>query len=203
MSKSQKAIVDFRKLRAAALIPQCEFIITSMTGNTSFPTPPIPLTEVQALLDSYSAALSAAASRDRNKVALKNELRLQLNEMLTKLGNYVNLQSDGDITMIISSGFELSKLPQPRYISTPGNVKVKQGVNAGSLVCKIKADKAATSYIHMMSPAGVPEWTSVTTSRSRYEFTNLEQGKEYSFKVVVIGSNDQTAQSATVNQFAI
>ena len=201
MSKIQKAIVNFRSLRAAAIIPICEFIIASVTGNAFFPTPTPKLSELQAVLDSYTTALSEAASRDRNKVALKNQLRKQLNAMLNQLGTYVNMIADGDVTMIISSGFPLSKLPQPRYISAPQNLTVKQGQNPGTLVSKINADAAAKSYIHMITLAPLTEdsvWTSVTTSRSQYEFSNLQPGKEYFVKVAITGTKDQIAYSAGI-----
>ena len=206
MVRIQKAIVNFAKERDAAIIPPCEFIIASMTGNASFPTPTPALTEMQDLLDSYSQALSDAASRDRNKVAIKNQLRQQLNAALNQLGNYVNTQSQGDVTMIISSGFNVSKLPQPRYVTTPENLVVKPGINPGTLVTKVKADAAATGYTFMIAMASTKDdyfWTSTTTSRSQYEFTDLMPRTEYVVKVAVIGSKDQVVYSGIVNQFTM
>lgn len=206
MTRIQKAIVDYTKVRDSEISPFAEFIFNSMTGNANFPTPTPSLGDVKALVDDFSAALVDAASRDRNKIAIKNELRLQVNAALNQLGNYVNTQCNGDVTKIVSSGFKLSKTPQPRYLSEPENFTVKPGLNAGSLITKIKADKAATGYTHMMTAAPVTDnsiWTSVTSSRSQYEFTGLIQGKEYTFKVAVIGSNNQVAVSATVNKFSL
>ena len=206
MGKFQKAIVSFTKERDAAIIPLCEFIIASITGNAFFPTPVPAPTAIQTTLDDYTQALADAASRDRNKVALKNQLRNQLNGMLNQLGNYVNTTSSGDVTMIISSGFQLSKLPQPRYVSVPGNPTVKPGINPGTLVTKVKADAAAAGYTFMIAMASTKDdyfWTSTTTSRSQYEFTDLMPRTEYVVKVVVIGSKDQVVYSGIVNQFTM
>lgn len=206
MLRVQKAIVNFTKERDAAIIPLCEFIIASITGNVFFPTPVPAPTAIQTTLDDYTQALADAASRDRNKIALKNQLRSQLNNMLNQLGNYVNTTSNGDLTMIVSSGFRVSKLPQPRYVTTPENPTVKPGMNPGTLVTKLKADAAATGYTFSIALASTKDdyfWTSVTTSRCQYEFTDLMPHTEYVVKVAVIGSKDQVAYSGIVSQFTM
>src|SRR5437762_9268732 len=103
MSKIQKAIVNFTQERDAAIIPACEFIIESMTGNASFPAPIPAIPTLQGVLDSYQQALSDAASRDRSKIAIKNQLRQQLNALLNQLGNYVNTVANTDVPMLLSS----------------------------------------------------------------------------------------------------
>jgi hypothetical protein len=206
MKRIQKAIVNVSREQDAAIIPYCEFIIASITGNPFFTTPTPAITVVQAILNDYEAALADAASRDRNKVAVKKQLRKQLNAVLNQLGNYVNTQSAADVTKIVSSGFKISKLPQPRYVSAPENVAVKPGINPGSLVIKVKKDKAANGFTFMIRNADVTdnsEWTSVTSSRSKYEFTNLLRRTEYVVKVAVIGSNEQVAYSAAVSRFTM
>lgn len=206
MTRVQKIITDFKKLREAGLVPAAEFIVVSMTDNAAFPNPPVKLAELKTLLDSYIAALAEAASRDRNKIAIKNQLRQQLNEALSENGVYVNLTAKGDVPMLVSSGYRLAKQPQPRYVSVPENLTLTPGANPGTLVSKVKADKGANGYTHMLTKAPLtPEsqWQSVTTSRCRYEFTGLEVRTEYIAKVVAIGSNDQVACSATINKFTL
>ena len=206
MTRIQMIVTDHTKLRAAALVPATTFIIESMMDNEAFPQPPVKITELQTLLNSFSAALAEAASRDRNKVAIKNQLRKQLNVALGKNGKYVNMTAEGDVPTLVSSGYQLAKQPEPRYITSPKAPVIKQGVNSGSLISKVEADKAATGYIHMLTTAPVTEsseWISVNSSRSQNEFTNLQPGKEYAFKVVVIGSKDQIAYSPVTTRIAL
>lgn len=206
MTRIQTIVTDFRRLREAAMVPATSFIIESMTDNAAYPEPPVKTTVLQTLLNSYSTALAEATSRDRNKIAVKNQLRKQLNVALAQNGRYVNMMADGDVPMLVSSGYTLAKQPEPRYIVSPKAPVIKQGINSGSLICKVEADKAATGYIHMRTAAPVTEnseWISVNTTRSQYEFTDLQAGKEYAFKVVVIGSKDQIAYSPITIKIAL
>ena len=191
MARPPRAIVDYTTERDAAIIPLSKFIIESMTGNADFPEPTPTLSTLQALLDSYAAALSEAAIGDRNKIAVKKELRSRMNNTLNQLGTYVNMVSAGNIAKMISSGFNISKPAQPRHISAPENLVVKRGINPGTLVSKVKADRAATGYIHMFTTAPVTEnsvWTSISSSRCQYKITNLQPHTQYAVKVAVIGT---------------
>lgn len=206
MAKKQKALINFSRNSDSDLETLAESIMQGMTGNASFASPTPTLEDVQALLNSYSTALVNAATRDRNKVAQKNSDRTALEASLTSLGSYVNAVCNGNVVMLTSSGFPVSKLPQPRHIPTPENVIIEQGQEAGTLISKVPAVKGATGYVHQITPHPLTpdsEWEQFATSRTKYIFENLEQGKKYWFRVAAIGSNDQVATSSEVSQFVM
>lgn len=206
MAKKLKALINFRRYTDSDQETMAESILQSMDGNANFPSPTPALPDVQTLLNAYSTSLVNAATRDRNKVAQKNSDRAALEASLTSLGNYVNAVCNGNLLMLTSSGFPVSKLPQPRHIPNPETVIVEQGQAVGSLISRIPAVKGATGYVHQITPHPLTpesEWESFASSRTKYIFENLEQGKKYWFRVAAIGSNDQVATSSEVSQFVM
>ena len=99
-----------------------------MQGNSNFPAPIPALTVVDAAVQTYQAALTAAQFRDKNAVALKNQAREELTFILSQLANSVMTTANGDRAMLISSGFDISKDPEPKPISKPLPVLLTDGL---------------------------------------------------------------------------
>ena len=201
-----KALISFIKLTDSKLELMCNSIMQAMTGNANFTTPIPTLPVIQDVLDNYSAALIAAASRDRNKVALKNQYRNQLIELMRQLGNYVNTVCMGDVAMLTSSGFTLSKLPLPRHLTVPQNLIILQGLNVGTMVAKVNPVNGATSYLFEVvadSPNKNGNWLSFPSSRTKFEFEGLTQGQKYWFRVAAVGTNGQVVYGSEVSQFVM
>lgn len=177
----------------------------SVTNNPNFPNPDPPLVTVQAALTAYDNALIAAGGLDRTKVALKNEARAALEVLAARLGMYVMNVGLGNVAVLTSSGFTVIKETEPIYITNPGSVNIANGITSGELKVSVKTVKGAKSYVFQLSseaPVENTEWTSYTTSRSRYTFTNLQPGKQYWVRVAVIGAREQVAYSPVGSQFA-
>ena len=205
MKKTPSVHVSFSKYTDADLETVCNAIMQSMTENSNFLTPVPVLAEIKTVLEDYSGAKAEAASRDRNKVAAKNTVRYQLVQMMGQLGRYVNTIADGDLEKLISSGLVVSKMPAPRYVGIPQNLQVIPA-GTGKLKTQVKGDKNAISYKHEITADPLTEesvWTSVITSRSKFTFTKLEQGKKFWGRVIAIGSNDQSESSTEISQYTI
>lgn len=205
MIRKRKPLVNFARYSDAKIIPPAEFIIESMQANPAFASPLPKILDVATVLNSYKLALTEASSRDRTKVALKNQLRMQLNDLLKQLGVYVDNVANGDVTTIVLSGYAVSKDPEPRYITAPTAPVLKPGNNPGTIACKIKKVKYANSYVYMLADTQTKDavWTSITSTRTALTFSNLEPGKLYTIKVAAIGSNAQLEYSIPVNQYAL
>lgn len=206
MQKIIKALINFSKFTDSKLEQVCKAILQAMNGNANFKVPIPTLQAIQEAVDLYSTALIEAASRDRNKIALKNQYRSQLTELMRQLGNYVNTICMGDITMLTSSGYPLGKIPAPVHILAPKNLSILQGLNAGSIVCKISSVKGAGGYLYEICADAVIKngnWISVPSSRTSFEFTDLEQGQKYWFRVAAVGGNNQVVYSNEVYQYVM
>jgi hypothetical protein len=139
-------------------------------------------------------------------VALKNQYRLELENLMRQLGNYVNTICMGDEAILATSGFELSKQPEPRHITAPENLTLSQGANAGSMMCKVKSVKGASGYLFEATADPITKnsnWISMPSSRTKFEFENLEQGKKYWFRVAAMGSNGQVIYCNEVFQYVL
>ena len=109
-------------------------IIEKMTGNATFPTPEPTLEAVQEATDAYMNALDNFQDGSREDTVRKNHLRIALEDLLWQLADYVSQVSQGDKARMLSSGFDLSKKPEPfGPLSKPTNLVVKPGSNKGSV----------------------------------------------------------------------
>ena len=68
---------------------------------------------LQEAITAYSDALVKFQDGRKVDTANKNATRLTLENYLFALGNYVNLVADDDVVKLDSSGFAISKTPQP------------------------------------------------------------------------------------------
>jgi Fibronectin type III domain len=202
--KTQKINLSFSKYTDAEFENKVAYILTSMTANPAFPTPIPALADVQTALTKYSADLVAAATLDRVAVANKNQSRAQLELLVKQLGMYVMYIANGDAAILTSSGFTLSKQPEPRYITNPGNVTLSNGLSSGELVASVEAVAGAKSYVYQIvsaEPTDTTVWESTTVTRSKYTFTGLLPGKRYWIRVAAAGRDEQVAYSPVTSQY--
>lgn len=203
--KTQKINLSFSEYTDADFENKVALIISSMTGNLHFPSPIPTLADVQAALTKYSADLVAAATLDRVAVAAKNKSREQLELLVAQLGMYVMYIANGDAAILTSSGYTLSKQPEPRYITNPGNVELGNGITSGELVAKVVAVAGARSYTYQITteePTPATVWDSNNSTRSKFTFQNLVPGKRYWIRVAVTGRDEQVAYSPVASQYA-
>ena len=148
----QKAIVSFTKVRDSEIANTAQNIVNKMTINPYFTDPQPPLTTIQEYIAAYSTALVKAKDGSKEDTANKNACRLTLETALFKLGNYVNLVAEHDVVKLDSSGFPVSKLPEPIGILEAPTLTVHYGNNPGELIIEISVVPKASGYIVLYSP---------------------------------------------------
>jgi hypothetical protein len=150
--------------------------------------------------------LQAAGNGDRNDVAIKVAARKALELLLVTLGNCIMMVAKGDVAMLQSSGYTLTKIPEPRNLGALGNVTLSKGVNSGELVAKVKALYGATKYVHQLvsSPPGDnTSWEDFPGNPSKFVFTSLVPGKQYWIRVIALGSRGQKSYSPVASAFVM
>ena len=205
MPRPQKALISFEKYSDSLIIIICQFIIAGMTGNAFFPTPTPALPGLVTLLEDYTKALKACGAQDRNKIAIKNALRLQLNAAFNQLGIYVNLECMGNVEKLTSSGFRLSKVPEPVHLETPTGLVVTPGINPGTMDASVNRVAGASGYLFERCDdinVAEPLWVIFGSVRCNYTFTGLVPGKTYYVRVVALGANEQSTYSTVAMQVA-
>lgn len=188
--------IDFSRLSDADLEIKAQAIHSAMSAAASFfPTPTPPLAALDGAITVYSDRLARAKTRDKSQVALKNEARLNLEQMLITLSGYVMNTANGDEAKLVASGFDLVKpatnLPP---IGIPENFSVINGINEGEIVSSVDRVNGAKSYIHEYTVDPVTpgsSWTQEFTTVRKLTIANLDPGKKYWFRVAAIGPRQQ------------
>jgi hypothetical protein len=190
--KTQKAIISFVKTRDHELADAAQAITNKMTNNLNFGNPSISLSDLQAAIDAYSNALIQTQSGSKADTATKNAYRLTLENDLSRLGAYVNLMADGDLLKLQSSGFPLSKLPEPIGILEAPVLTMHYGENPGEMGIEISPIPKASGYIVLYAPVPAPidnnEWFNKTLSSSKGTLTHLKSETKYVYKAAAISA---------------
>jgi hypothetical protein len=203
--KTPKISLSFSKYPDAGMLAKSQLILSKMSGNANFPDPVPGLGTVEDAIDSYNTALTAAMKLGTDNVALKNAARLVLENVLRELGRWVMFIANGNITILLSSGYDLNKEPEPAYITAPTVITVSNGINSGSLVAKTPRVPGANGYVHQITdtlPGNDTAWTSTATSTSRFVHTELEPGKQYWLRIAATGSKQQIAYGPVASKYA-
>ncbi len=191
----------------ALLVTDTQTIVTSMTGNTSYPTPSPTLAAVTTALNDFITALANAADGGVTLTSIKNDKRADLVALLRNLANYVQVACDGDLTVLLSSGFPIQK-PQRNPIGVlpaPVNLTVNLGPVSGELDADVPPVFGASIYNWRLTTTANPNTvvqTAQTTAASN-SFTGLTPGVVYVAQVNAVGSAGPSDWSQPVSQMAM
>ncbi len=170
-------------------------IITGLTGNPAFPTPPIELEAVQAAVDELKAAMAAQALGGTAATAEKRIRKEALIMLLRKLRRYVEDNCGNDAAILLSSGFQATVATRVRRpLENPSILKVDRG-HCGQLVLKVTPIARARCYEVRLAAVGAENapgpWQSAgmfTNSRSM-TVAGLVPGTTYSLQVRAVGGS--------------
>jgi hypothetical protein len=85
-------------------------VIFHMTSNPYFPEPwggGLSLAMCIALAEKYDSWIGAADRGDRDNIATRNEVAVEVQNLLDRLAHYVEMVAGDNLTALRSSGFEL------------------------------------------------------------------------------------------------
>ncbi len=200
----QKIGLSFRHYGDADFLTKAIFIISCMTGNIYFPDPIPILTDLGTAVGKYSDDLNAATGLGKINVSAKNKSRAAVESILSQLGMFIMFVANGDQAILTSTGYTLTKAPEPGYIDNPGNVTLTNGITSGELISQVKTVKNAILYFHEITdtpPTDDTVWGKNQSSKSRLVFTNLTPGKQYWVRIAAAGRGEQIAYSTIASQF--
>ena len=198
-----KITVGYTRMSDARLQEHALAVIAAMEDNKNFTDAQPMLTAVNDALNAFMEALSQAKTRDRVKVAFKNEVRLKLASALRTLSNFCTFKADGERSLLASSGFQLTaeqRIAQP--LALPGNFSVRLGNNSGEVILSVNKVPGALAYIFQYAQAPVTQtpWQYSSSSLPSITLSGLEPLKQYSFKVTIIGRRGQTTSTDIITK---
>lgn len=169
--------------KVADLISYATRVVTTMTGNPTFPTPTPALAAVTAAIGALQAAETAALTRTKGAATVRNEKRAALVLLLKQLGAYIQTVADATPengpSIIQSAGVAVRKTPT----RAARVFNAVQGTVSGS--AKITAVVAAhrASYEWEYSTDGGKTWVPVAgTLKSSTTVTGLPVGTTAQFR---------------------
>ena len=137
------------------------------------------------LQKAYQAALDKSLTAKAEQ-RTKNE---ELNSLIRQLRDYVNGVANGDEDLVLSSGFEASKVPAPiGPLPQVEDVKGKGGDGDGSVFLRWKSVYGAKSYVVEMSTDGIIYAPTLYPSAASVLVADLEIGKFYWFRIAANGA---------------
>jgi len=162
---------------------------TNMTGNSHFTNAPVDLAVLKTNLDTLAALIALAADGSKKVIAEKNKQRATVIDSLRLLGRYVEIQSQGDMAIFQTSGFQAA--PTTKAAAQPLSEKIRKiarGTNSGQVIIWVRPVRGAVSYsirygasINGAVPAS---WTEqlVAQVKTPAVLTGLTTGTTYAFQ---------------------
>ncbi|WP_291125258.1 hypothetical protein [Flavobacterium sp. UBA6031] len=192
--KKIKVLLDFIKLAVAEKIAFYRNVNTQLTDNATFPTPIVPLTEAKAAVDKMEASYLASKDGSRTAIAKLRVDEEAADEIFRSNATYVDRISDGEESKILSSGFHISKQPDPIQKAI---LAVEDGTNSGSVKLVARAVPKAGAYIWQYAKDSLPTddsgWILAGTgTRSYYVLTGLTVAAKYYFRMAAVTPDGTT-----------
>ena len=192
------------------LIERTTAIITGMTGNAAYPTPPLTMVALQALLKAFTDAIAAQAQGGTLATSAKNDARAALIAALRQLAAYVQQSCNNDLTTLLSSGFEAVSTPGASVpLATPVITGITNGQLPGQLLIAVTALAHAKCYevrYATIINQVVGPWQSggMFTNSRAMALGGLTAGTNYAIEVRAVGgATGYSAWSAGSNKMSL
>ena len=207
MNIKQQALGGFTKDSDETVLVKGKTVLLAMTDNPNFETPDPALETVTEVLNDYEQKLAMAKRRGSPEdTALKNQARKAIELMLKRLAFYVSHTADGDLPMLLSSGFTISSLPQrddvPAIVT---GITLRDGKQKGQMRLDLDKNLTAKIYEYQVSQVDAngmaDEWSEVyiTTSSKLHTIAPLIPYQRYGVRVRAINGYGRSEWSEMVS----
>jgi hypothetical protein len=191
---SIKVSLGFARLSDGDLDNFAQGVIDAITGNATYPTPPVTIPNLQVATDDFTTKLAAAQTGGPPDTAAKNNSRQVLLGDLRQVATYVQLKCNDDLNLLLTSGFQAQSTNRASGpLEKPQGLLIKND-GAGRLAARVDPVKNASMYEgRAKGPTG--DWLpSVFSGDSqRITFSGLTPGTMYTIEVRALGGS--TGQS--------
>ncbi len=204
--KKSKIKLNFASFSDAELEARSFGIIAAMTGNPHFTAPSPSLDDLSNSLKLFSDALALAKTGDRVKAVYKNQLRENLDNLLTKLATYCTYIAQGDRFILASSGFSLTaEVNATKILGAPQNFSVEVGRTNGEALVYVNPVANAKSYLFRWGTAPIANdtWMHTVSSQPRLTIPGLLSATTYSFQIGAVGSKGQLVFTDIISKLVL
>ncbi|MGB4775216.1 MAG: hypothetical protein WBP45_08590 [Daejeonella sp.] len=158
-------------------------------------------------INDYQIKLNQSKNGSSADRATKNEAKQVIVDQLKHIAMQVNIQADGDVLKLMSSGLRLAKTAAPvGVLPKPIGFSVKSGKNSGELMFSVEANKSTTMYYFYTAPVPAPanlaDWRLSPSTKSAANVSGFTPGKQYECKCVYKGSAEELVYSDSILIYA-
>jgi hypothetical protein len=197
MKKKFIILKYYKRDRDSDLSTTAKRVVDKSKNNPKVPNPPEALAKLEKILPDYDQSVVNARGRDKEMVAIKKALKVEIIALLTELDSYITAIGNGDEAMLLSSGFAISG--QSTVQPMPGIVKLDVELGPpGEVTISVKQVRSAKAYLHQYTtetPTSETVWITEGSSNPECTFRGLKSYTKYWFRIVAIGKNDQKVYS--------
>jgi hypothetical protein len=187
-----KITSEYKRFSDANLLKFARQVVSSLKDNAQFPTLKDSVTAVEQAVNDYEAALINAKGGDRTMISIKNDKKASLRILLAELSINVSQVCKGDRSMLLSSGFNISK-DRSSATKLPFMLGVDLG-QSGEATTRVPRIRLTRAYIHQYTTDPVTPssaWRSETSKNNRYTFTGLSSGAKLWFRVLILDKDGE------------
>lgn len=201
-----RTVKNFGALTPKGTYNTLGLVIDGCTDNGKFPALPVPVPDMTTLHTRLGAAILDAQVGGPEARARRQNVVAEANTALQKNASYVDIQSDNDLAVLLSSGFKAvstNRVQSP--LSQPEIFAVEYG-DAGQLRPRIRTQANVKSYVGRIKEANGSEYgPSISFASSRaILFSGLKAGVTYVMQLCAIGgSNGQSDWTEPVSKMAM
>lgn len=148
MNFKHEALGGSSRFSDEGMLMRAKVILVALEGNEYFPDPYPSIEKLQEAYDLYEEKLSISKRRGSPQdTAEKDDARKAIAAMYKRLAFYVSQESDGNLSMLLSSGFELSQSPQsPDTPLVIRDIQLQDGRQSGQMRLDFRNNKEALFY---------------------------------------------------------
>ena len=197
-----KILNNCRKMRQNDLAMLSWCVVNKMEDNPAFPNPPAALAELKKVMPEYQSALAHALGLGKEPVALKDQKKKIVLNLLDQLATYVTIICKGDRGLLLSSGFDITKDGSAGPAPAIKKLEIILG-ESGEVTMRIKNAIGAVAFMFEYTtepPEPNTIWKSRGSSLRTCTIKGLTSGKRYWFRAVAIGSGEQLAYSDEISK---
>ncbi|MHB9142803.1 MAG: fibronectin type III domain-containing protein [Paludibacter sp.] len=184
------------------LTTKTDNILVCLTGNPNFPTLADQLVVLKTQNDTFRSLLAEMEDGGKLTTSEKKKAREDLENTLRSLALKVQDISNGDETLILSSGFDINRTPSAvGELEQPVNLVVKQGSISGSLFVSWDVVPHAISYEVRYAKVPVTDasvYMTRTATKHKATLDGLDLREQYQVQVAGIGSDPTRVWSVAV-----
>lgn len=169
-------------------------VLTGMTNNTAYPTPPVSMADLKTGLDTFNTSVSDAEDGGKKAVAARDKARAAVIKLYRVLGHYVEANCNDDMATFMTSGFQPvpTKRTPPAPLAVPFVRNLDHGTTGQLLVTITPIPKALSyelRYGAVVAGAAPATWTTdvLTKAKQAYPINALTPGTIYAFQVRALG----------------